>query len=90
MGKTVVDDGIETDLYQKGPGLQCAVAFAAIRVYAEQQKVSASTGSDSRESARTLPGPSLFLCVDEPEIWMHPRRSRLLCKRLRTSRRMSR
>lgn len=68
MGRTVVDDGIETDLYQKGSGLQRAVAFAVIRVYAEQQKASASMDSGSRESAGTPPGTSLFLCVDEPEI----------------------
>lgn len=82
MGRTVVDDGIETDLYQKGSGLQRAVAFAAIRVYAEQQKASASTDSDSQESARTLPGPSLFLCVDEPEIWMHPKAQQALAQAL--------
>lgn len=82
MGRTVVDDGIETDPYQKGSGLQRAVAFAAIRVYAEQQKASASTDSDSQESAGTLPGPSLFLCVDEPEIWMHPKAQQALAHAL--------
>lgn len=82
MGRTVVDDGIETDLYQKGSGLQRAVAFAAIRVYAEQQKASANTASDSRESAGTLPGASLFLCVDEPEIWMHPKAQQALAQAL--------
>lgn len=82
MGRTVVDDGIETDLYQKGSGLQRAVAFAAIRVYAEQQKASANTDSDSQESVGTLPGPSLFLCVDEPEIWMHPKAQQALAQAL--------
>lgn len=82
MGRTVVDDGIETDLYQKGSGLQRTVAFAVIRVYAEQQKASASMDSGSRESAGTLPGPSLFLCVDEPEIWMHPKAQQALAQAL--------
>lgn len=82
MGRTVVDDGIETDLYQKGSGLQRAVAYAAIRVYAEQQKAAVNTDSDSRESAGTLPGSSLFLCVDEPEIWMHPKAQQALAQAL--------
>lgn len=51
-------------------------------MYAERQKASANADSDSQESARTLPGLSLFLCVDEPEISMHPKAQQALAQAL--------
>lgn len=66
MGKTNVDDGIaNTELSEKGNGLQRAVAFALIRIYAGQLRTVSENDSQ--------PCPGLFLCVDEPETWMHPK-----------------
>lgn len=77
MGKTRVDDGVETDLDQKGTGLQRAVAFAALREYAHV--IGDHTQDDSKTNA-----DNLFLCVDEPEIWMHPKAQKQLAKTLVT------
>jgi len=77
MGKTRVDDGVETDLDQKGTGLQRAVAFAALREYAH---ILSSDARDDSESGID----NLFLCVDEPEIWMHPKAQKQLAKTLAT------
>ena len=77
MGKTRVDDGVETDLDQKGTGLQRAVAFAALREYAH---IISSGAQDDSEAGID----NLFLCVDEPEIWMHPKAQKQLAKTLAT------
>lgn len=76
MGKTRVDDGVETDLDQKGTGLQRAVAFAALREYA---RIISNHTQDSETGV-----DNLFLCVDEPEIWMHPKAQKQLAKTLVT------
>lgn len=76
MGKTMVDDGIaKTDLSLKGNGMQRAVAFAVIQEYARML----SAHSSAAESNRSI---GLFLCVDEPEIWMHPKAQQQLAKAL--------
>lgn len=77
MGKTRVDDGVETDLDQKGTGLQRAVAFAALREYA--RTINNNAQEDSKAGI-----DNLFLCVDEPEIWMHPKAQKQLAKTLAT------
>lgn len=74
MGKTQVDDGVEkTDLKQKGNGLQRAVALAVIRLYAD------ILASQQQEQGSSI---GLFLCVDEPEIWMHPKAQEQLAQAL--------
>lgn len=77
MGKTHVNDGIaNTELSEKGNGLQRAVAFALIRIYADQLR------NASEDDSKPCPG--LFLCVDEPETWMHPKAQLQLANALST------
>lgn len=74
MGKTKVNDGVEqTDIEQKGNGLQRAVALAVIRLYA-RMLASKKQGKEYSDS--------LFLCIDEPEIWMHPKAQEQLAQAL--------
>lgn len=77
LGQLKVDDGIaDTELSTKGNGLQRAIAFAAIRAYAE------STKRDSTSDNSIADTSNLSLCIDEPEIWMHPKAQRELGKAL--------
>lgn len=77
QGHLTVDDGsASTSLESKGNGLQRAVAFSIIRLYADMLR------SDGNESADISQG--LFLCVDEPEIWMHPKAQQQLAVALNT------
>jgi hypothetical protein len=77
MGKTHIDDGVEdTELSLKGNGLQRSVAFALIRLYAEKLRYD--------ENNLSVTSTGLFLCVDEPEIWMHPRAQLQLAQALST------
>lgn len=77
MGKTNVNDGIaDTEFSAKGNGLQRSVAFALIRLYSEKIRLN----DDDKSATR----PGLFLCVDEPEIWMHPRAQLQLAQALST------
>ncbi|WEV52814.1 AAA family ATPase [Bifidobacterium sp. ESL0704] len=55
---SVYDGFVDSDLKSKGNGIQRAIAFAIIEIYAKHKK------SES--------GTPLFLCLDEPETWMHP------------------
>lgn len=73
---TVNDGSTETNLESKGNGLQRAVAFSVIRIYANMMK------PDNGEPENKSQG--LFLCVDEPEIWMHPKAQQQLAEALNT------
>lgn len=77
QGRTEVkeneDESSKTDIVLKGNGLQRAVAFAVIRAYAETMNEDTSEISDG-----------LFFCIDEPEIWMHPKAQLELAKALST------
>ena len=58
-----VDDGIVTDVLQKGHGLQRSVVFGLLRMLIESQRV--STGS-------------IILAIEEPELYIHPQMQRLI------------
>ena len=77
QGHLTIDDGsTPTSLESKGNGLQRAVAFSAIRLYANMMKPDNSEHADQSQG--------LFLCVDEPEIWMHPKAQQQLAEALNT------
>lgn len=85
---TVDDGFLESDLSSKGNGLQRAVALSLLQIYAKTtrrkasekktikaigQKTTGSTTQTSISSQEQKPNPTpLFLCLDEPEIWLHP------------------
>lgn len=62
-----VDDGFRNVIENKGHGLQRAVIFSILRQYAEQMTLF-STGSRR----------SLFLGIEEPELYMHPQAQRTI------------
>lgn len=77
QGYTTVDDGCaETNLESKGNGLQRAIAFSVIQLYARMMK------NNSTDKPQKSIG--LFLCIDEPEIWMHPKAQTQLANALST------
>lgn len=70
MGEILLhENGSDTSIQEEGSGLQRSIALAAIRLYAQQLHTSAFKTDDSPSH----PVKPLFLCVDEPETWLHPR-----------------
>lgn len=60
--RLLVNDGIETDFYEKGNGLQRSIALALIQIQAEfEEKI-------NRNEHKPV-----FYFVDEPEVFLHPR-----------------
>lgn len=70
-----VDDGTETDLKEKGSGMQRSFALAVIQIYAKF--------ITKHDSDITKQKP-LFFFIDEPEISLHPRAQKILMEALKT------
>lgn len=68
-----VDDGVETDLKEKGSGMQRSMALAILQVYAKML-----TRHES-DSSKFKP---LFFFIDEPEISLHPKAQKTLLESL--------
>lgn len=68
--KTLVDDGDETEISEKGSGLQRAIMIALIQVYAK----SLNTGAGEKP---------FFLLIDEPELYLNPQAQKVLLNALR-------
>lgn len=68
--KTLVDDGDETEISEKGNGLQRAIMIALIQVYAKML----NTGASKKP---------FFLFIDEPELYLNPQAQKILLKALR-------
>lgn len=68
--KTMVHDGEETEITDKGNGLQRAIMIALIQVY--------SKSLDKGKSRKPF-----FLFVDEPELYLNPQSQKILLKSLR-------
>ena len=58
-----VDDGVQTNLEQKGSGMKRAIVLALLQVYADML----STHPDNSNIAK-----SFLLFIDEPEVCLHP------------------
>jgi putative ATP-dependent endonuclease of OLD family len=69
-----VNDGTETDLKDKGSGMQRAFALAVIQIYAKF--------ITKHESDTTKQKP-LFFFIDEPEISLHPKAQKILMEALK-------
>jgi putative ATP-dependent endonuclease of OLD family len=72
-GHIQVNDGVETELNQKGTGLQRSVALAMIQVYANNL-IAHPTETDKNKP--------LFFFIDEPELCLHPKAQQQLVKAL--------
>jgi len=68
-----VNDGIETDLKDKGSGMQRAFALAVIQTYAKFLT--------KHDTDNTKQKP-LFFFIDEPEISLHPKAQKILMQAL--------
>lgn len=68
--RTLVDDGDETEISEKGNGLQRAIMIALIQVYAQML----STGESKKP---------FFLFIDEPELYLNPQAQKILLSALR-------
>lgn len=68
--KTLVDDGDETEISEKGSGLQRAIMIALIQVYAK----SLNTGTSRKP---------FFLFIDEPELYLNPQAQKVLLTAVR-------
>ena len=55
------DNGVETDVCEKGTGMQRALALSLIQIYAE---ISKGEASDNKP---------IFFFIDEPETFLHPK-----------------
>jgi len=65
-----IDDGILTDMKEKGSGMQRSIALSLLQVYAEEIRRHPENPNISKPS---------FLFIDEPETCLHPRaQSKLL------------
>lgn len=60
--KIKINDGVYTDMQEKGGGLQRAVALAMLQVYANTIKC----------NSKAITKKPFFLFIDEPEICLHP------------------
>jgi len=65
--KMVVDDGLSTDISQKGHGLQRALLFALMRIWAQ---VIREQSTDQRQRCN-------IFAFEEPELFLHPQICRL-------------
>lgn len=70
-----VDDGVLTDVTDKGHGLQRSVVFGLLQVLIQHQKDAVSIGGDA--------APSIILAIEEPELYIHPQMQRLVYRVLR-------
>jgi hypothetical protein len=65
--RIVVDDGIATDISQKGHGLQRALLFALIRIWAST--IHKPVGEERQRAS--------IIAFEEPELFLHPQLSRV-------------
>jgi len=72
-GKINIDDGADTSFEEKGTGMQRALALSLIQVYAE------TLTKHPEDPEKTKP---LFLFIDEPETFLHPKAQQQLLKAL--------
>jgi len=74
-----VDDGVLTDVVDKGHGMQRSVVFGLLQTLIMNQRNQLLTAIDD-ENRPTHP---IILAIEEPELYMHPQMQRLIFKVLR-------
>jgi predicted ATP-dependent endonuclease of OLD family len=66
-----VDDGVLTDVLEKGHGMQRSVVFALLQIL-------------MRATTQTADGPGVILAIEEPELYIHPHAQRLIYAALKS------
>lgn len=66
----LVDDGYHSSIYQKGHGLQRAVIFSILCLWAN--KLNSSRPSNGKEKK------GIIVAIEEPEIYLHPQQQKIV------------
>ncbi len=80
--RILIDDGHETDADRKGHGLQRALIFALLRIWATATRIANAAAPDTTAARRA--STSAVFAVEEPELFLHPHAQRQLHGVLRT------
>jgi len=72
-----LDDGVRTLAEQKGHGLQRAVIFAFVRVWANALRLPAGSAASTSPRASS---DSVVFAMEEPELFLHPHAQRRLAR----------
>lgn len=78
---SVIDDKIKVPIRYTGHGLQRALILSLLEQLA-QTSVASSPESEEGKDAPVKRPPDLILAIEEPELYLHPNRSRLLASTL--------
>ena len=78
----ITEDGYETSVERTGHGTQRAFIFSVLRKRAEVVNASSSSDEPTGDGANTNL-PSVFLAIEEPELYQHPTRQRHIAATLR-------
>lgn len=81
----LVEDGYPTEVTRTGHGLQRAFILTmlqhlAVAQYRPGQPEGAQPGQEIESEAGPLRLPNLILCIEEPELYLHPNRQRHLSR----------
>ena len=74
-----VDDGVLTDVLDKGHGMQRSVVFGLLQTLIKNQRGQLLTAIDSENR----PSRPIILAIEEPELYIHPQMQRLIFRVLR-------
>lgn len=77
-----LNDGVKTSADRKGHGLQRAMMFALLRVWAGSLREERTSGDQGRPAPRKQ-SDSVIFAIEEPELFLHPHAQRKLATTLR-------
>jgi len=77
-----LNDGVKTTAERKGHGLQRAMIFALLRVWARALREEKNNESEERVAPRKR-SDSVIFAMEEPELFLHPHAQRKLASSLR-------
>ena len=88
---SLVEDNFKCPISYSGHGLQRALIFALLQQLAvtdssslpEPEAIESAGVAGTGEPTPAVPSPSLILAIEEPELYLHPSRSRFLANVLR-------
>ena len=66
----LVNDGFDSSIYQKGHGLQRAVIFSILRVWANRLNANRPVEGKDRKG--------VIIAIEEPEIYLHPQQQKIV------------